>query len=47
MAGGTATGVLPAGWSFVATGDFNGNESNDLLLQNESTLGVWFVQNGP
>ena len=40
-----ATSVLPAGWHVAATGDFNGDTHDDILLvQNDGTVTEWLTR---
>ena len=39
-------GNLPTGWNVIGIGDFNGDGTSDLLLQNGSALGDWQIRNG-
>jgi hypothetical protein len=35
---------LPASWTIVATGDFNGDGKSDILWRNsDRTVGLWFM----
>jgi hypothetical protein len=42
----TITTGLPAGWNVVGTGDFNGDGTNDILLQNGGSVTDWLINNG-
>jgi uncharacterized protein YukJ len=35
-----------AGWNVVGTGDFTGNGTDDILLQNGGTVAEWIMNNG-
>jgi hypothetical protein len=37
---------LPAGWNVVGTGDYNGDGTTDILLQNGGSLTDWLINNG-
>jgi hypothetical protein len=37
---------LSAGWNIVGTGDYNGNGTSDILLQNGGSLTDWLINNG-
>jgi uncharacterized protein YbdZ (MbtH family) len=40
--------TIPSGWSYVGTGDFNHDGTNDILLEYGATGGLadWLIQNG-
>jgi hypothetical protein len=37
---------LPANWNVVGTGDYNGDGTSDILLQNGSSVTAWLMNNG-
>ena len=37
---------LPSGWNVVGTGDFNGDGTSDILLQNGGSVTDWLINNG-
>jgi hypothetical protein len=43
---GNALTTGDAGWNVVGTGDFSGNDTDDVLLQNGGTVADWIMQNG-
>jgi hypothetical protein len=42
----TTTAPAATAWSVVGTGDFTGNGTSDVLLQNGGTVVDWLMQNG-
>jgi V8-like Glu-specific endopeptidase len=44
--GGGSGGSLGAGWNVVGTGDFTGNGTDDVLLQNGGSVVNWIMHNG-
>ena len=38
--------TLPEGFAIVGTGDFNGDGTDDVLLQKGTYYGAWIVQDG-
>jgi hypothetical protein len=43
---GNALTTGAAGWTVVGTGDFNGDGTSDVLLQNGGTVVDWIMKNG-
>jgi hypothetical protein len=45
-ASGNVLSTAAAGWTVVGTGDYNGDGTSDVSLQNGGTVVDWIIKNG-